>query len=446
MVWFYQGCEIAATVFESFVFLDFLTKLLGTKYSEKKQHFLFWIAFILINSYMILFNYCIPEYSAFSDVIVLMLYIIFALIATQNNPLYQIIVPPLTISVILVINLLTLHSFSSAFSVSLEYLTIGRNPLRLGVLFVTKAVFFACTRLVLHKFKPSDVLLQAREYLAVALSFLCSVIIVLYFAEYQIHPSEIQGFYTFIILLCVVLINVASSLLFVAIAKRNRENMRNALLQMQYQEQEKMHSSICSAYRNLQILRHDMKNDLIALQNMVHKGENSEAEEFIQNYTRTKLEQFQIYVTTGNELIDAIMNIKMNYAKEKGIEVTCRIAADFTSFQAADIVSLFSNAMDNAIEASETQPYRHILLTIEHKRSYLCITIGNAIQQSVLEGNSNLQTTKGEKQLHGFGTQSMKNIVEKYDGMLEYFEKNNMFFVNILLRDAKQEEKTTKQE
>ncbi len=37
----------------------------------------------------------------------------------------------------------------------------------------------------------------------------------------------------------------------------------------------------------------------------------------------------------------------------------------------------------------------------------------------------------------------MRNIVEKYDGMMEFYEENGMFFVDLLLKHTKQEEKTT---
>ena len=64
----------------------------------------------------------------------------------------------------------------------------------------------------------------------------------------------------------------------------------------------------------------------------------------------------------------------------------------------------------------------------------------------VLLKNAKLLTTKKEKQFHGFVTQSMQHIVSKYDGMIDYYEENGMFYVDILLKRTKRESKTTKQE
>ena len=78
-----------------------------------------------------------------------------------------------------------------------------------------------------------------------------------------------------------------------------------------------------------------------------------------------------------------------------------------------------------------------------NKRNYLCITIENAIDASVLNNNAELSTTKTDKNMHGLGTQSMQNIVEQYDGMIDFYERNGMFVVDIMV---KREDRSTKQE
>lgn len=75
-----------------------------------------------------------------------------------------------------------------------------------------------------------------------------------------------------------------------------------------------------------------------------------------------------------------------------------------------------------------------IKVNIENKRNYLCITIGNTIISSVLKNNSKLKTTKRDSEHHGIGTQSMKSITEKYDGMIEFYETGSMFVTNIMIK------------
>lgn len=103
---------------------------------------------------------------------------------------------------------------------------------------------------------------------------------------------------------------------------------------------------------------------------------------------------------------------------------------------------LFGNLIDNAIEAAEKSKDKKIVLEISEKGEYLSILLSNSIDESVLESNANLETTKTDKEYHGIGVKNIKGTVMKYDGMIQYYEENSMFFCHILfeqdrLREAK---------
>ena len=85
---FYQGCEIAATIIETLIFLDFLTKLLGRKFTVRINLLTFSISFIVINLFMIAMNYLIPQYSAIQDIGVLILYLAYAMQIQQRTFLH----------------------------------------------------------------------------------------------------------------------------------------------------------------------------------------------------------------------------------------------------------------------------------------------------------------------------------------------------------------------
>lgn len=206
------------------------------------------------------------------------------------------------------------------------------------------------------------------------------------------------------------------------------------MMEMQYELQKKSYDSVRTVYHNLQILQHDLKNNLLCVYNLIENNQNDEAKKYITEFSDTKLSQFHEYIKTGNEIIDTIINVKLNFAREKNIDIVCNINTDFSGFEEDDIVCLFSNAIDNAIEACLKQTKSRIKINIGNKRNYLCITIGNTITSSVLENNAELKTTKKDFEHHGLGTQSMKNITEKYDGMIEFYENENMFITNIMIK------------
>ena len=75
---------------------------------------------------------------------------------------------------------------------------------------------------------------------------------------------------------------------------------------------------------------------------------------------------------------------------------------------------------------------------------YISFTFRNSIDQSVMQNNHALKTTKANSELHGVGLKSVRSIVKKYDGMLQFYEENNEFCCNILLAHTKNNESKSK--
>ena len=63
----------------------------------------------------------------------------------------------------------------------------------------------------------------------------------------------------------------------------------------------------------------------------------------------------------------------------------------------------------------------------------MCDIFENYILKSVLGENPELKTTKKEKQGHGIGIESVKELVRREEGDLEIFEENNYFISQILI-------------
>lgn len=431
----YQICEIAATSVETWIMLDFITGLLGSKYQRAKKFLVLAVSFLVINSYMLSVDYFSEKYAAVSDIIALALYIAYAAIFTKRNLIYRIIAPILCMTAIMVINITVHIMISSIFHIRSDELLAMQGSLRIIALLITKCTFFLVTRIVLKMVKPDSIRLTRKEFVAIFTAFFISVLMILFTAELQYSSKDPSvKKLTWIVLIGTIVINITIFILFSIIAKKNQEALHYAIMETRYAEQQKAYDSVRAVYNNLQILQHDMKNELLCIQNYVEQNQNAEAIRYIETLTNTRITTFFTYIKTGSEWIDMIINIKLNFAREQGIAIETNIGADFSGFEENDIVHLFANAMDNAIEASIHQKKKHIVLTIGNKRNYLCITIGNSVDTSVLKHNADLATTKPDKKHHGFGTQSMRNIVEKYDGMLSYYEKNEVFFLDIMMR------------
>lgn len=435
---FYQGCEITATGAEIIMLLYFNSKLLEFRYRGRKNYFFQLISFLVIFGYMLLSDKIFQIYNPISDMIVLLLYISYTLLFTKSPKIYQIVFPIICIIVIMTINVLIYFIISNIFKLKSNQLIAEQNNLRVASLFITKFLFFLLIQILLNHIHLKKARFYKKEFFSIFLVFFISAILTLYAAKLQ-YDSNQTGVKRFVIVffIGIVLINICVFSLFSLLAEKNQKELQYTILQSQFEEQKKNYDSIYTVYHNLQILQHDMKNELLCIQKNILDGNNERANAMIEQITREKISNFYSYVKTGNDLIDMVLNIKLNYAKEKEIIVSCYIDTDFSGFDADDLVNLLANALDNAIEASVQQKERReIGISIKSKRNYLWIEVKNAISASVLQKNAKLSTTKVNRKYHGFGTESIRNLVKKYDGGIEYYEKDGWFILDIMMQKS----------
>lgn len=62
----------------------------------------------------------------------------------------------------------------------------------------------------------------------------------------------------------------------------------------------------------------------------------------------------------------------------------------------------------------------------------MSIVVSNSIKDSVLKDNPELTTTKSSVN-HGYGILNIKKIVQKYDGLIRFYENEDKFIADVLL-------------
>ena len=190
-----------------------------------------------------------------------------------------------------------------------------------------------------------------------------------------------------------------------------------------------------TAKRNLEQINikcHDLKHQINALKSL----EDSE----IKTQTIKELEKevsiYENIAKTGNETIDCVITEKALLCHDEGILLTVMADGTQLSFlKHNEIYSLLGNLLDNAIEASlkiEDEEKRIISLKIFEKNNIKTISVINYYDKEVDWLSNGLPKTSKKGRGHGFGTKSVKYIVEKHDGVLSYDYSNNLFSVNIV--------------
>ena len=181
-------------------------------------------------------------------------------------------------------------------------------------------------------------------------------------------------------------------------------------------------------------LRHDLKNHFIVLKGMLDLGEEEQAkiylDDFIQNEFGNKQE-----VQSGNTAIDSILNYKMLEAEQHSVilDLDVQIPEQLAvSSQAMSVI--LGNAIDNAIEAAEETEERRVSVIVLYTKGRLLIQISNPYSGELHLGTSGeYLTKKAEKENHGFGLKSIKDVVEKSGGVMNIEAKEGRFILTILL-------------
>ena len=147
------------------------------------------------------------------------------------------------------------------------------------------------------------------------------------------------------------------------------------------------------------------------------------------------VEQYDMAVHTGNDVLDILLNEKRSNCAAYDIELTCFAGAETSDIiEDIDLYFLLNNALSNAVEAVQDVPQgkRFISLTMQRDADMLSIHMENPYAGTV-EMRDGLPQTQNDPDYHGFGMRSMQRITEKHNGSLTVQPKDGLFQLDILL-------------
>lgn len=185
---------------------------------------------------------------------------------------------------------------------------------------------------------------------------------------------------------------------------------------------------------NIRLLKHDMAGKLTTLRGLIEAGTKDDALEYL-NEMGIELNGEKRY-STGNPIIDIIINEKANAAKMSNIEFTCNIViGNHKILPAYEIGIIISNLLDNAIfaTAKEKDGDRRIHIQGFMKEDFFIIEVKNTFTQGIKHWKEGIPLSKkGDN--HGLGLKSVKRIAEKYLGTVLFDIQNGWFDARVMLQ------------
>ena len=181
-------------------------------------------------------------------------------------------------------------------------------------------------------------------------------------------------------------------------------------------------------YGKTRAFRHDIKNHLSVLGNLLNTGQIAEAKDYLEKLEE-KTGELSFPYQTGNPVVDVLLGEKMEMARSKGIETavsvilpkTCRID-DF------DLCVIFANALDNALEAC---------VALEDERKMITVTGERQGDYYMLEFDNSCAA--GMDMAAGTGLSNVRAVAEKYHGAMLTEYENQRYRLNVLLNLSREE-------
>ena len=212
------------------------------------------------------------------------------------------------------------------------------------------------------------------------------------------------------------------------------QSSRNELLRRQLLA-EQQHSQYLIQKEALDAVNrkyHDLKHYLTAMETA---GGSEELRQAARDMRR-EISPVETICRTGNEVLDVLLAQRVAECQEKEIRFIPYIdGRNLDWMNVVDLCTLFGNAMDNAVEASEKIPEkesREITVKIENYGSMVVFRLVNSCESGQSRTGERFRTTKEDAGSHGYGLGSIRSIAEKYGGSMTAVCENSIFELVVL--------------
>lgn len=181
------------------------------------------------------------------------------------------------------------------------------------------------------------------------------------------------------------------------------------------------YSRFTESYR---AFRHDYKNMMTSVKTLLRNQEYDKAIRMLDDIHDTMQRNVLTHKTySDNAILDAILQDAANSCEEKGIRFTAVAYLPENIMTELDVVRVFSNIIDNAIEACDklSGPNRFIEITSNVSEGWINIEISNSFNGELKIVNDMPETTKDDKDFHGLGLRIVTEVIEGLGGLV-FFE------------------------
>jgi len=311
-------------------------------------------------------------------------------------------------------------------------MVVGNTIAYMIVAVVSKFALFFITYMIKLFYRRNDRNLSInKQYLLYAVAFpLVSFATIILLIDLT-TSYNITSIWVTITVLGIIAANIILLSLLDFLEEERREKQDNLILQQQLKVESNSFEIVKELYEKQRRLTHDFNNHLIAIHSMAERAKNDRIVKYVSELAKDTTTD--VLINSNNISVDAILNQKYTKATSQGISMRFEIN-DLSGIKIvdSDMVTILSNALDNALEASSKTVEKFIKVKIMDNNEEMIITVMNT-SNPVRIINNHVITTKKDNVLHGYGLKNIKSTVNKYNGTCAISYNKGWFQLSIII-------------
>lgn len=251
-----------------------------------------------------------------------------------------------------------------------------------------------------------------------------------------VYKNKVAYIIIYIAVTIVFFIQIASMVLL--LVSRNMYKEKELIIKQYLEEQVKQYEYLNEREKETKKFRHDIRGHLYFLNKLKQEGKDQEFERYFQDIIG-KMDSLDNSINVGNDIVNAVLNKANAEAESKNIKMD--VTGHFPSqcnVSAYNLCTIFFNLLNNAIEAADKTTKKEIWVICQYTQKEIIVEIGNYYADSNQLDKSRLQTTKSEKEYHGWGIKNVEDSVADCKGLMDIDIVEDKFIVSVTLRNEKE--------
>lgn len=430
--------EILVSIYEGFNLYYYIFAFLDYNFKSQRSKITYSAGAIIHTCIVLILNY-FTFYEGILGLVYMLFTLIYSILILQKSKIKTFFVVISGYVWVLSINVFVATFISNISSSELSDIYSKHIFERFMLIFIAQLLVTYVYRVTLKLFKKTDVKLQSGECGLIVIVFSISFVVIMlnHFVQLNYNVAEQHHKWLLLSNLGIIIINIVCYFMVIRLSKANSAKVEYELQMIDLNYKKQYAENIKSQHEEIRRIRHDMKQSYQVLQQFVVENKFNELAEYLPQICE-QINKISSAVDTNHSIINAILNTKLSFAKSQGIKILCisvkQIHAE--KIEEIDLCHLIGNMMDNAIEATlkiSCEKTKYVEVSITERNSMILIIVRNSYQDDLVD--EGLNTSKCNKDNHGFGVKTIRKISKKYQGSADFYTEGNLFCCSVMLQN-----------